>query len=255
MNQARQRTGCAFITGGSRGIGAVIAHALAADGWPVALGYATRRDAAEAVVADIAQTNGTACAIAGDIRDGARIDAIFEELEERFGRVAVLVNNAGIRDDGVLAALDDEAWNSVLETNLTAAFRLSRRAITSMVRAKHGRIINMTSFVATQAISGISNYVASKAALSGLTRALAVEVAHHGVTVNAVAPGLVATDLTRELGHFDVSVARAVPMRRPAGLQEIAEGVRFFASDQASYITGQTLTIDGGLSAMAFSLS
>ena len=207
------------------------------------------------MVAEITEANGLACAVAGDICDPERIETIFSDLEHRFGRVAVLVNNAGIRDDGLLIGLADDAWVRVLDTNLTAAFRLSRRAIGSMVRARHGRIINITSFVATQAIQGISNYVASKAALSGLTRALAVEVAHRGVTVNAVAPGLVATDLTRELGHFNASVARAVPMRRPAELHEVAEGVRFLASNQASYVTGQTLTIDGGLSAMAFNLN
>ncbi len=255
MKQVPQHSGCVFITGGNRGIGAAIARALAAEGWLVALGYATGRSAADAVVADIEQAGGVAYAVPGDICDADRIDAIFEGLEQRFGRVSVLVNNAGIRVDGVLTGLDDEAWNRVLETNLTAAFRLSRRAVASMVKAKHGRIINITSFVATQAIVGISNYVASKAALSGLTRALAVEVAHRGVTVNAVAPGLVATDLTRELGHFEASVARAVPMRRPAELHEVAQGVRFLASEHASYITGQTLTIDGGLSAMAFSLN
>lgn len=255
MKTAPDQRGCAFVTGGSRGIGAAIARALAEAGWPVAVGYASGRAEAEAVVADITQAHGVACAVAGDLRDPEAIEAIFTDLEQRFGRVAVLVNNAGVRDDGLLIGLSDEAWDSVLDTNVKAAFRLSRRALASMVRARHGRIINITSFVATQAIAGISNYAASKAALSGLTRALAVEVAHRGVTVNAVAPGLVATDLTRELGHFDASVARAVPMRRPAALHEVAQGVRFLASEQASYITGQTLAIDGGLSAMAFSLN
>ena len=255
MKKTSDQRGCAFVTGGSRGIGAAIAKTLAEEGWAVAVGYSTGRDAAEAVVAEITEAKGLAYAVAGDIRDPELIDTIFSDLEHRFGRVAVLVNNAGIRDDGLLMGLSDDAWESVLDTNLTAAFRLSRRAIGSMVQARHGRIINITSFVATQAIVGISNYVASKAALSGITRALAVEVAHRGVTVNAVAPGLVATDLTRELGHFNASVARAVPMRRPAELHEVAEGVRFLASDQASYITGQTLVIDGGLSAMAFSLN
>jgi 3-oxoacyl-[acyl-carrier protein] reductase len=123
-----------------------------------------------------------------------------------------------------------------------------------MLRARHGRIINITSILADQAIAGTGNYVAAKAGLSGLTRALAVEVAHRGVTVNAVAPGLVETDLTRDLAHFEASVHRAVPMRRPARLDEIAACVRFLASSEASYVTGQTLTVDGGLAAMAFSI-
>jgi len=247
--------GCAFVTGGGRGIGAQISKTLAADGWPVAVGYRQGRDTAEAVVAEIEIEGGTACAVPGDLQDADVIEAIFTDLEDRFGRVAVLVNNAGIREDGVLTGLSDAAWQEVMDTNVSAAFRTSRRAISSMLRARHGRVINITSFVATQAIAGISNYAASKAALGGLTRALAVEVAHRGITVNAIAPGLVATDLTRELGHFETSVKRGVPMRRPAELAEISEGVRFLASDGASYITGQTLTIDGGLSAQAFSLA
>lgn len=255
MESSDNSFGCAFITGGGRGIGAQIAKTLAADGWPVAVGYRQGRETAEAVVAEIENAGGIACAVPGDLQDADVIEAIFADLEDRFGRVAVLVNNAGIRDDGVLTGLTNAAWDEVLDTNVGVAFRTSRRAISSMMRARHGRVINITSFVATQAIAGISNYAASKAALGGLTRALAVEVARRGITVNAIAPGLVATDLTRELGHFETSVKRGVPMARPAELAEIAEGVRFLASDGASYITGQTLTIDGGLSAQAFSLS
>jgi 3-oxoacyl-[acyl-carrier protein] reductase len=123
-----------------------------------------------------------------------------------------------------------------------------------MVRARHGRIINITSILASQAIPGTGNYIASKAGLTGLTRALAVEVAHKGVTVNAVAPGLVETDLTRELAHFEASVRNAVPMRRPGRLEEVAACVRFLASEEASYVTGQTLTVDGGLAALAFNV-
>jgi 3-oxoacyl-[acyl-carrier protein] reductase len=255
LTKVETHKGCAFVTGGGRGIGATIAKTLAADGWPVAIGYHTSHATAQAVVQEIIQAGGQAHAMPGDIQNPEVIDQIFSDLEDRFGRVAVLVNNAGIRDDGVLTGLTDEAWQQVMDTNVTAAFRLSQRAMRTMIRARHGRVINITSFVATQAIAGISNYAASKAALAGLTRALAVEVAHRGVTVNAVAPGLVATDLTRDLGHFETSVKRGVPMRRPAHLNEIAAGVRFLASDEASYITGQTLTIDGGLSAMAFSLN
>lgn len=254
MDKNRTDRGCALVTGGSRGIGAAIAATLAADGWPVAIGYQQQDEPARAVVAGIEQAGGVACTAKGNLQDPAAIEEIFASLEERFGRVAVLVNNAGIRDDGVLSGLTDEAWQTVLDTNVTAVFRLSRRAIGPMIRARHGRIINMTSFVATQAIAGIANYAASKAALSGMTRALAVEVAHRGVTVNAIAPGLVATDLTRELAHFDNSVRRGVPMGRPARLSEIAEAARFLAADSASYITGHTLAVDGGLSAMAFSL-
>jgi len=254
-NASYHERGCAFVTGGGRGIGASIAKTLAADGWPVAIGYQNGKDAAEGVVADIRDAGGTAYSVPGNIQSLDVIEQIFSDLETRFGRVTVLVNNAGIRDDGILTGLTDEAWQNVFETNVTAAFRTSRRAVPSMVRQRFGRIINISSFVATQAIAGISNYAASKAALSGLTRALAVEVAHRGVTVNAVAPGLVMTDLTRTLNHFESSVQRGVPMRRAAELKEVAEVVRFLASDAATYITGQTIAVDGGLSAMAFSIA
>jgi 3-oxoacyl-[acyl-carrier protein] reductase len=246
--------GCVLVTGGARGIGAAIARALAATGRPVAVGYANRVEAAEQTVAAIEQDGGSAVAVGGDLCEPKAIEGVFAQLEEQFGRVAVLVNNAGVRDDGLLLGLEDDAWDQVLATNLTAAYRVSRRALGPMLRARHGRIINITSILVNQAIPGTGNYVASKAGLSGLTRAMAVEVAHRGVTVNAVAPGLVETDLTRELGHFEASVRRAVPMRRPARLEEIAACVRFLAGDEASYVTGQTLTVDGGLGALAFSI-
>lgn len=246
--------GCALVTGASGGIGAEIARTLATAGWPVAVGCSSRKDHAQAVVEEIERAGGSAIAVGGDLCDADVVEDVFEQAERRFGHVAVLVNNAGVRDDSLLLGLEDEAWDRVLETNLTVAFRMSRRALRSMLRARHGRIINITSILSTQAIAGTGNYVASKAGLSGLTRALAVEVARRGVTVNAVAPGLVDTELTRELAHFQNSVRIGVPMGRPAQLAEIAACVRFLAGADASYVTGQTITVDGGLGAMAFSI-
>jgi 3-oxoacyl-[acyl-carrier protein] reductase len=250
----RAAAGCVFVTGGARGIGAAIARALAGAGRPVAVGYASRREAAELTVAAIEREGGSAVAVGGDLCEPKTVDNVFAELEERFGRVAVLVNNAGVRDDGLLLGLEDDAWDHVLATNLTAAYRVARRALGPMLRARHGRIVNVTSILVNQAIPGTGNYVAAKAGLSGLTRAMAIEVAYRGVTVNAVAPGLVETDLTRDLGHFEASVRRAVPMRRPARPEEVAACVRFLAGDEASYVTGQTLTVEGGLGALAFSI-
>ncbi|MEU4519891.1 3-oxoacyl-ACP reductase family protein [Amycolatopsis sp. NPDC024027] len=247
--------GCAFVTGGSRGIGASIVRALAAAGWPVAVGFASNREAAESVVSDVGASGGQAVAVACDLRDGAAIDRSFEGLEERFGRVAVLVNNAGVRADGLLVAMAEEEWRQVVDVNLTAAYHTSARALGPMVRARHGRIINVTSILAQQALPGAANYVAAKSGLAGLTRALAVEMAPKGITVNAVAPGLIRTDLTRDVGHFEDSAKRKVPMRRPGTIEEVAACVRFLASDDASYITGQTLTVDGGLAASAFSIT
>lgn len=254
MGPGERSGGCAFVTGGARGIGTAIAVELAAAGWPVGVGYATRKDAADLVVAGITGRGGTAIAVGGDLRERSVADDAFAQLEDSYGRVAVLVNNAGIRADGLLLGLDDEAWDTVLDTNLSTAYRLARRALGPMIRARHGRIVNITSILAGQAIAGTGNYVAAKAGLSGLTRALAVEVARKGVTVNAVAPGLIETDLTRDLGHFAASVRAAVPMRRPGKVAEVAACVRFLAGDDASYVTGQTLTVDGGLAALAFSV-
>jgi 3-oxoacyl-[acyl-carrier protein] reductase len=158
----------------------------------------------------------------------------------------VLVNNAGVRADGLAVQLDDEAWERVLETNLSAAFRLTRRAVRGMVRRRHGRVINIASVVGPKANAGQANYAAAKAGLIGMTKTVAVEVARRGVTVNAVAPGLIATDMTEGLSG---GLLDAVPARRAGRPEDVAACVRFLASDEAAYVTGTVLTVDGGLSA------
>jgi 3-oxoacyl-[acyl-carrier protein] reductase len=234
------------VTGSARGIGAASAAALAADGWPVALNYRSDADGAKAVAEAIGRDGGQAEPIQADVRDPDAVSALFKEVEERLGPVLVLVNNAGVRADGLAPQLGDEDWERVLETNLSAAFRVTRRALRPMIRARFGRVINIASVVGPRANAGQANYAASKAGLIGFTKTVAVEVARRGVTVNAVAPGYVETQLTDDVGN---GLVDAIPARRPGTAEEIASCVRFLASEDASYVTGTTLTVDGGLSA------
>jgi 3-oxoacyl-[acyl-carrier protein] reductase len=238
--------GCALVTGASRGIGAAIAAALAADGWPVGVNFRADEEGAQRVVEAIEGDGGTAALAPGDVTDPAAADPLFEALEERFGPVLVLVNNAGVRADGLAVQMEDDAWQHVVDTNLTAAFRLTRRSIRTMTRQRYGRVINIASIVGTKANAGQSNYAAAKAGLIGFTKTVAVEVARRGVTVNAVAPGLVETELTEGIPS---KFLEAVPARRPGTPEDIAACVRFLASHGAGYVTGTTLTVDGGLSA------
>jgi 3-oxoacyl-[acyl-carrier protein] reductase len=237
---------CALVTGGAGGIGAAIARALAADGWPVGVSYRSDADGAERVAAEIAGAGGRAVALAGDLRADDAADSLFAALEERFGPVLVLINNAGVRADGLSPQLADEQWQQVIDTNLSAAFRTTRRALGPMLRARFGRIVNVASVVGPRANAGQANYAASKAGLIGFTKTVAVEVARRGVTVNAVAPGFVETKLTQDVGN---GVVDAIPARRVGTPEEVAACVRFLTSDEASYVTGTTLTVDGGMSA------
>jgi 3-oxoacyl-[acyl-carrier protein] reductase len=239
--------GCALVTGAAGGIGAAIARGLAADGWPVGVNYRSDSEGAARVASEIERADGRALVLPGDLRDAGAADALFEALEQRFGPVLVLVNNAGVRADGLSPQLGDEQWEQVIETNLSAAFRTTRRALGPMLRARFGRIVNVASIVGPRANAGQSNYAASKAGLIGFTRTVAVEVARRGVTVNAVAPGFVETRLTE--GVVGNGIVDAIPARRVGTAEEVAACVRFLASEQASYVTGTTLTVDGGLSA------
>jgi 3-oxoacyl-[acyl-carrier protein] reductase len=237
------REGCALVTGASRGIGAAIARRLAADGWPVGVNYRRDREGAERVAAEIAEAGGRARAIRADVSSPEAAEELLPELESEFGPLLVLVNNAGLTSDGLSLRLDDEAWDSVLETNLTGAFRVTRRALGGMVRARFGRVINVASIVGQRANAGQANYAASKAGLVAFTKTVAVEVARRGVTVNAVAPGFIETELTAGVTN---GLIDAIPARRRGSPEEVAACVRFLASEEASYITGTVLPVAGG---------
>ncbi len=238
--------GSALVTGGSRGIGAAIAKSLAREGWPVGVNYRSDAEAAEAVVEEITSAGGRAKALKGDIADLGTADQLFKTLEDEFGPVLVLVNNAGVRADGLSPQIDDEDWAKVIDTNLSAAFRLTRRALRPMIRARYGRVVNIASIVGQRANPGQANYAASKAGLVAMTKTVAAEVARRGVTVNAVAPGLIETDMTEGIAE---NLLEHVPARRPGTPEDVAECVRFLASDGAGYVTGVCLTVDGGLTA------
>jgi 3-oxoacyl-[acyl-carrier protein] reductase len=251
---APQTTGCALVTGASRGIGAATAAALARDGWAVGINYSRDREGAERVARSIEEDGGTAFPVGADVTDASSTEEMLSQVTDRLGPVLVLVNNAGMTADALSMRLSDEDWSRVLDVNLTAAFRLTRDLIGPMMRQRFGRVINVASVVGLRANPGQANYAASKAGLIAFTRTVAVEVARRGVTVNAVAPGLIETELTRDFTSNGSEsngsgLLDAIPARRTGSPEEVAACIRFLASDQASYVTGAVLPIDGGMSA------
>jgi len=237
-----QRT--ALVTGASRGIGAAIADRLVADGYFVA-GTATSDAGAQAISARLA---GNGVGLRLNVADSESVSQCLAQVAEASGAPLVLVNNAGITKDNLLMRMTEAEWGDVIDTNLSGAFRVAKPVLRGMLKARWGRIVHVGSVVGRLGNPGQGNYVASKAGLEGFTRSLAMEVASRGVTVNAVAPGFIATDMTDELTQEqkDVMLDR-IPLGRMGEAEEIAATVGFLCSDQASYITGQTLQVNGGL--------
>jgi 3-oxoacyl-[acyl-carrier protein] reductase len=236
--------GCALVTGAGRGIGAAIAKELALQGRPVCVNYSADATGAAAVVAEIERGGGRANAVEADVSDPAQVDAMFGRAEEELGPVHVLVNNAGIRRDWPVGFLETEAWMRIVDVNLNGAFHTTKRALTAMIRNRFGRIVNVSSASATRPLPGQSAYSAAKAGLEALTRTVAIEVARRGVTVNAVAPGLVDTGFVAEM---DGDWGAAMPPRRIAQPEEVAGLVRYLTSTDAAYVNGAVIHIDGGL--------
>ena len=236
----------ALVTGAGRGIGRAIAEALAAVGFRVVVNYASSEQAAAETVATITAAGGQAWSHRADVADESQVEAMIKLVLEREGRIDVLVNNAGITRDGLLMRMKTADWQSVIDLNLTGVFLCTRAASRAMVKARSGRIINITSVVALMGNAGQANYSAAKAGLLGLTRSNAAEFASRGITVNAVAPGFIESDMTAELDK--TPILAAIPLGRMGTVAEVAGAVRFLADDPAAaYITGQVLQVDGGM--------
>jgi 3-oxoacyl-[acyl-carrier protein] reductase len=244
VSKPRPEGACALVTGASRGIGAASAIALAADGWSVAVNYRGDAAGAQATVSEIEAAGGRAVAIQGDVAEAPA--ELLDAARSALGDVLALVNNAGVRADNLALSISDEDWDLVLQTNLTAAFRLTRGALRGMIRARFGRVVSIASIVGPRANAGQANYAASKAGLIAMSKTVAVEVARRGVTINTVAPGFIETDMTTDVPD---AVIEAVPARRAGRPEEVAACVRFLASDAASYVTASTVYVDGGLAA------
>jgi len=237
----------ALVTGASRGIGAAIADALALAG-AVVVGTATSEAGAAAISQRLRDAGLKGRGVVLDVVDAARGEALIDEVAKADGKLSILVNNAGITRDGLAMRMKDEDWEAVLATNLSAVFRLSRGVLRGMMKARHGRIINITSVVGESGNAGQANYAAAKAGVAGLTRALAREIGSRGITVNCVAPGFIDTDMTRALGEAQTQALLAqIPLARLGGAEEVAAAVVFLASPAGAYVSGSTLHVNGGM--------
>jgi 3-oxoacyl-[acyl-carrier protein] reductase len=238
----------AIVTGGSRGIGRAISLRLARAGADVAVVFAGNREKAEAVVSEIQEMGRRSLAIQADVSQAEQVDAMVKQVIEEFGRIDILVNNAGITRDNLLLRLKEEDWDAVMSTNLKGVFLCTKAVTRQMMKQRFGRIINISSVVGLIGNPGQANYVAAKAGVIGLTKTAARELASRGITVNAIAPGFIETDMTAVLGEETrEQMLGQIPLGRFGSAEDVAGAVAFLASDDAAYITGQTLNVDGGM--------
>mgnify|MGYP003604356315 FL=1 len=237
-----------LVTGASRGIGRAIALTLAEAGADVAVNYAGNAAAAEEVAAEIRKMGRRALILQGDVSQTEAAAAMLDAVVAEFGRCDILVNNAGITRDGLLMRMKEEDWDAVLNTNLKGVFNCTKAALKYMMKQRSGKIVNIASVVGIMGNAGQANYAAAKAGCIGFTKSVAKEVASRGITVNAVAPGLIATDMTSVLPDKVIEeMAAGIPLKRAGQPVDVAKAVLFLVSDDAAYITGQTLNVDGGM--------
>lgn len=237
----------ALVTGASRGIGAAIAKALGQQGATV-IGTATSASGAEAITAALKAANVNGVGLALDVTQPEQVDAVLKQIAEQYGDVSILVNNAGITKDTLLMRMKGEDWDAVLNTNLKSVFRMSQAVLRPMMKARQGRIINISSVVGHMGNAGQTNYAAAKAGMTGFTKSMAMEVGSRGITVNCVAPGFIETDMTAELPEdIKAKMLERIAIGRLGQVDEIAATVAFLASPGAAYITGETIHVNGGM--------
>ncbi|WP_437186161.1 3-oxoacyl-[acyl-carrier-protein] reductase [Planctomicrobium sp. SH668] len=243
----------ALVTGGSRGIGKAIVEKLASQGTKVAFVYKASKESADKIVAEMAEKGYEVIALQGDVAVKADADRIIAAVVEKWGRIDILVNNAGIIRDGLLAVMEEDAWNAVISTNLNSVYNFCQSAMRQMMSQRYGRIVNMSSVAAEFGNQGQVNYAASKGGIQGLTRCLATEIGRRNITVNAVSPGFIETDMTEAVRNLaGGELTKQIPVRRLGKPEDIANAVAFLASDEAGYITGHVLVVDGGLTLGGF---